>query len=162
MAGTRISSDVPSAIAIVSSRPASSVPSAGMSTIRITTARSSTSVMPIMTRPWRECSSPRSMSRRASTIVLATEITMPTMAPCSSGQPRAAATPTPSTTDRRMPSGPPSSATHFTLRRSRSENSMPIENIRRMTPISANSSKVWRSETEGPGVRGLIRIPPTT
>ena len=39
---------------------------------------------------------------------------------------------------------------------------MPIENIRRMTPISANSSKVWRSETEGPGVSGLIRIPPRT
>ena len=102
------------------------------------------------------------MSRRASTIVLATEITMPTMAPCSSGQPSTAATPTPSPTDSRMPSGPPRSATHFTLNRSRSENSMPIENIRRMTPISANSSKVCRSETAGPGVSGLIKIPPRT
>ena len=41
----------------------------------------------------------------------------------------------------------------MTRRRSRSENSMPTENIRRMTPISANSSKVCRSETAGPGVK---------
>src|SRR5258708_2854419 len=71
--------------AIVSRRPGSSVPSVGMTTMRTTTARSSTSVMPIITRPWRECSSPRSMSSRASTMVLATERTMPTMAPWSGG-----------------------------------------------------------------------------
>jgi hypothetical protein len=39
---------------------------------------------------------------------------------------------------------------------------MPIENISRMTPISANRSKVCRSETAGPGVSGLIRMPPST
>ena len=39
---------------------------------------------------------------------------------------------------------------------------MPIENISRTTPTSANSSKVWTSETDGPGVSGLIRTPPST
>ena len=74
--------------------------------------------MPIMTRPWRECSSPESMSRRASTIVLATETTMPTTTPCRYGQPSSAPAPTPRPTESRMPSGPPSSATHFTRSRS--------------------------------------------
>ena len=60
-----------------------------------------------------------------------------------------------------MPSGPPSSATHFTRSRSDSENSMPIENIRSTTPISATSSKVWTSETDGPGVNGPMRMPPS-
>ena len=147
---------------MASSRPGSSAPKAGISTIRTTTARSSTRLMPIMMRPWRECSSPESMSRRASTIVLATETTMPTIIPCRYGQPRSAPAPTPSPTDRRMPSGPPSSATHLTRNRSRRENSMPIENIRRTTPTSANNWKVRTSETEGPGVSGLIRTPPRT
>ncbi len=69
-----------------------------MSTVNTTTARSSTSVMPIMMRPCREWSSPRSSSRRASTMVLATEITMPMTMPCRSGQPRS---PTPSSSPRR-------------------------------------------------------------
>src|SRR2546422_653043 len=46
--------------------------------------------------------------------------------------------------------------------RSRSENSMPTENISRTTPISANSSKVWVSDTVGPGVKRPTRMPPTT
>jgi hypothetical protein len=58
--------------------------------------------------------------------------------------------------------GAPATATHFTRSRSRSENSTPIENMRRMTPISANTSKVCRSVTDGPGVKGPMRIPPTT
>ena len=62
-------------------------PSRGISTVRTTTARSSTSVIPIMIRPWRVWSSPRSRSSRASTMVLATEITMPTTAPWSAGHP---------------------------------------------------------------------------
>ena len=95
-------------------------------------------------------------------MVLATEMTMPTMAPCRRGHPSTAATPSPSPTESAMPSGPPRSATHFTRRRSRSENSMPMENISRITPISANSSNVWRSETEGPGVSGLMKTPPST
>jgi hypothetical protein len=95
-------------------------------------------------------------------MVLATEMTMPTMAPWRRGQPSRAATPRPIPTESAMPSGPPSSATHLTRMRSRSENSMPIENISRITPISANSSKVCRSETAGPGVSGLMRMPPMT
>ena len=94
--------------------------------------------------------------------MLATEMTMPTMAPCRRGHPSRAAAPSPIATESTMPSGPPRSATHFTRRRSRSENSMPIENISRMTPISANSSNAWRSETAGPGVSGLMKIPPRT
>ena len=146
---------------MVSRRPGSSVPRVGMTTIRTTTARSSTSVMPIITRPCRECSSPRSISSRASTMVLATEMTMPTMAPWSNGQPSRPATPRPIATESAIPRGPPRRATHLTRRRSRTENSMPTENMSRMTPISANSSKVCRSETAGPGVSGLIRMPPS-
>ena len=95
-------------------------------------------------------------------MVLATEITMPTTAPGSKGQPSRAATPMPIATDSAMPSGAPSSATHFTRSRSCRENSMPTENMRRITPISAKSSKVCRSETAGPGVSGLMRMPPST
>ena len=87
---------------------------------------------------------------------------MPTMAPWSGVQPSRLATPSPIATESAIPSGPPRSATHFTRSRSRSENSMPTENMSRITPISANSSKVCRSETAGPGVSGLIRIPPST
>ena len=39
---------------------------------------------------------------------------------------------------------------------------MPTENIRRTTPTSANSSKVRTSETDGPGVSGLMSTPPST
>ena len=59
-------------------------------------------------------------------------------------------------------SAPPTSATHFTRIRSGIENSTPIENISSTTPTSANTSKVCRSERCGPGVNGLITIPPRT
>ncbi len=95
-------------------------------------------------------------------MVLATEITMPTTAPWSRDQSSRPATAMPIVTERAMPSGPPSRATHFTRRRSCRENSMPTENMSRITPISAKSSKVCRSETAGPGVSGLIRMPPST
>ena len=49
--GTRTSAALPRAVAMARMRPGSSVPNAGISTIRTTTARSSTSVIPIMTRP---------------------------------------------------------------------------------------------------------------
>jgi hypothetical protein len=84
-------------------------------------------------------------------MVLATETTMPTTAPCRRGHPSRAATPSPIETENTMPSEPPGSATHLTPRRSRRENSMPIENISRITPISANGSNARRSETQGPG-----------
>ena len=94
--------------------------------------------------------------------MLATDTTIPTTAPWSAPQPRKTPTPSPSPVDSRIPSGPPPSATHFTGMRSFSENSMPIENINSTTPISAKSSKVWTSETDGPGVHGLTRSPPAT
>ena len=31
-----------------------------------------------------------------------------------------------------------------------------------ITPISANNSKLWTSEMDGPGVKGLMRMPPKT
>ena len=95
-------------------------------------------------------------------MVLATEMTAPTTTPCSMDQPTSQPTPAPSSIDSAMPRGPPTIATHFTRSRSRSENSMPIENMSRMTPISARTSKVCTSETVGPGVNGPITIPPTT
>ena len=95
-------------------------------------------------------------------MVLATEITRPMITPCKVGQPSRAPTPRLSATQSAMPSGPPRRATQRTRVSSRSENSMPMENIRRITPISANSSKVWTSETVGPGVNGPMRMPPKT
>ena len=119
--------------------------------------------MPTSTRPWRVCSSPRSSSNRASTIVLATEITTPTTSPCSGGQPRSAPTATASAILTTVPVGPPTSATHFTRSRSLSENSRPTANISSTTPISAKTSKWWPvSEIDGPGVNWLMRIPPST
>ena len=76
------------------------------------------------------------------TIVLATEIRMPTTSPWLGGHPRAQPAASPRPIDTRMPSGAPSRATRRTWSRSRRENSSPIENIRRTTPISANSSNV--------------------
>ena len=61
-----------------------------------------------------------------------------------------------------VPSGPPTSATQRTRIRSRSENSIPMENMSMTTPISANTSKWRESVMEGPGVKGLITMPPTT
>src|SRR5216117_1856763 len=161
-AGTSTSAALPNAIATAIGRSVTPAPSAGSKTVSATTARSSTSEMPIMTRPWRVCSSPRSMSSRTSTIVLATEMTSPMTSPCPGGQPSTTPAPAPSAAVSTMPSGPPSSATHRTRSRSRSENSMPTENISRTTPISANSSKVWVSDTVGPGVKRPTRMPPTT
>ena len=43
-----------------------------------------------------------------------------------------------------VPSGPPTSATQRTRIRSRSENSIPMENMSRTTPISANDLEVAR------------------
>jgi len=133
-----------------------------MRTMSTTTARSSTSVIPIMMRPCRDRSWPESMSRRARTMVLATETTMPTIAPCNRGKPMTLAAPIPRAMESKMPRGPPRMATPLTRSRSRNENSTPIENMRRTTPISAKSSKVCRSETEGPGVKGPIRMPAKT
>ena len=87
---------------------------------------------------------------------------MPMTAPATGLQPSTLPTATPMAVDSTMPSGPPTSATHFTPIRSLSENSIPSENMSRTTPISANSSNVWMSETEGPGVSGLMRSPPRT
>ena len=160
--GTRMRADLPRAAPRPRRRLVSSEPSSGVTTMRTTAARSSTRLMPISTRPCRECSSPRSMSSRASTMVLDTEITIPTMSPWRGGQPSAAPVPAPSPMVRRTASGAPRRATHRTRWRSRRENSIPTENIRRTTPISAKSSKLWTSLREGPGVNGLMRSPPTT
>jgi len=94
--------------------------------------------------------------------VLAGDTTMPMTAPVTGLQPSKLPTDIPSAVDMTMPSGPPTSATHFTPIKSFSENSIPSENMSRTTPISANSSNVWTSETEGPGVTGLMRSPPRT
>src|SRR5438309_598845 len=78
------------------------------------TARSSTSVSVIMTRPGSLESSPRSMSSRIITIVLATQTMLPTAIPCRSGQPISMPAAAPRAMERRMPRGAPARATHFT------------------------------------------------
>ena len=94
--------------------------------------------------------------------MLATDTIAPTAIAWDTGHPRTAPTPRASATDSTMPSGPPTSAIHFTRSRSRRENSMPIENISRTTATSANCSKVRRCVTVGPGVKGPTMTPPTT
>lgn len=137
-------------------------PNDGNRMVSTTTARSSTSVIPIMTCPCAERNSPRSLRNRDSTIVLATEIIAPTATLCCQLHPNSDPTPRPRATDNRIPIGPPRMATHFTRSRSRKENSRPIEYISRMTPISASTSNSCTSETVGPGVNGPTRIPPST
>src|SRR5258706_407577 len=61
-----------------------------------------------------------------------------------------------------FPKGAPARATHFTRRRSGMENSMPTENMSRMTPISAMTSKMGTSCTRRPGVNGLRMRPAKT
>ncbi len=95
-------------------------------------------------------------------MVLATDITMPMTRPCPGGQPSARATTTARPIDSAGPSVPPISATPFTRCRSLSENSRPTQNISSTTPISAKASKLCASATAGPGVKGLMAIPPMT
>ena len=71
-------------------------------------------------------------------------------------------TPSASASENRIPSVPPPSAIHFTRIRSGIEKSTPMENISSTTPTSANTSNVWRSERCGPGVNGLMTMPPKT
>jgi len=138
------------------------LPREGSRMVSITTARSSTSVIPIMIWPCSDRSCPHSIRKRDNTMVLATEIIAPTATPCCQLHPSREPTPNPSAADNRMPSGPPTMATHFTRSKSRKENSSPSEYINKMTPTSASSSNSWTSDTLGPGVNGPIRIPPNT
>ena len=95
-------------------------------------------------------------------MVLATEMMQPTATPWISGQPSNAPTATPIPTQSKIPSGAPTSATHFTFKSSGTENSMPTENISSTTPISAITSKLFTSCTRSPGVNGLSSNPANT
>ena len=95
-------------------------------------------------------------------MVLATEMIMPITNPCMAPQPSKTPTPSPSRDSRTTPNGPPMSETHFTSISSASENSNPMENIRKTTPTSAMTWKVWVSLTCGPRVYGLMAIPART
>ena len=95
-------------------------------------------------------------------MVLATEMIMPITSPCMAPQPSSTPTPSPSSDSSTTPNGPPISETHFTSNSSASENSSPMENIRKTTPTSAMTWKVWVSLTRGPRVYGLIAIPAST
>ncbi len=140
--GARISRALIKASPIRSTRPESNSPRAGMSTVIATTATSSTRAMPIITCPCFERSSPRSKSIRASTMVLAMEMTAPITMLCVVDHPIRRPVATANPMAMRIPIGPPASATHLTRIRSFTENSSPIENIKRMTPISAKRSNV--------------------
>jgi len=123
----------------------------GSTTVRITTARSSTSDSVTISRPCSAAISPRSINRRSRTIVLATEMMQPTATPWITGQPSNAPTATPIPTHSKIPSGAPASATHFTFRSSGTENSMPTENISRITPISAITLEITHIVHAQPG-----------
>ena len=94
-------------------------------------------------------------------MVLWTQSTMPRLTPATMLQPSASATAVVRPMKAASPSGAPTRASR-TASKSFSDSSMPIENISRATPISAMTSKVWTSETAGPGVRGPTRIPAKT
>src|SRR4029453_15101901 len=76
-----MSAAFPRARAMARNRPGPSSPRDGSSTISATATRSSTIDMPIMMRPCREWSSPRSRRRRAGTMVLETGMTIPMTSP---------------------------------------------------------------------------------
>jgi hypothetical protein len=135
---------------------------AGISAISTTVLRSSARLVPIMTRPGRVCSSPRSMRSRLSTMVLETESTAPSTRPSLRLSPASGPARAPSAVTIATPRGPPKNVTQRRRSSSRSENSMPMENIRSTTPTWANRSNERTSETDGPGVNGLTASPPRT
>ncbi len=95
-------------------------------------------------------------------MVLATEMIIPTTSPHIAPQPSSQPRPAPISDNSTTPSGPPISDIHFTSSSSLTENSSPIENIRKTTPTSAMIWKVCASRTAGPGVNGLSAMPATT
>ena len=95
-------------------------------------------------------------------MVLWTQSTMPRLTPATMLQPSASPTAVVRPMKAASPSGAPTRASRRTARKSFNDSSMPIENISRATPISAMTSKLWTSETAGPGVRGPTRIPAKT
>ena len=76
---------------------------------------------------------------------------MPTISPCSGDQPERRPRPERQRDRQQDAEGPPTSATHFTRNRSFSENSSPMQNMRRTTPISAKASKLWVEATADRG-----------
>jgi len=111
-----------------------------------TTAKSSTTVIPIITRPCSAPNFPLSLSSRAKTIVLATEIVAPMTTPWVMVHPEILAMQTAMPTMQRIPIGPPMSATFFTRARSGKENSAPIENIRRNTHVGQCPEAMYVSQ----------------
>src|SRR5580693_2395633 len=95
-------------------------------------------------------------------MVLATETVAPITAPSRRLNPAIFDTAAARPRINKIPRGAPARATHLTRFKSGIENSTPAENINNTTPTSANNSKKWESDKCGPGVNGLIAIPPNT
>ena len=115
-------------------------PMAGITTIIGTTARSCTSSMPIITRPWGVPSSPRSISSLSTTMVLESAMRKPKKTASGSDQSSASPSPSPSAAVAAICTSPPRMATRPIRRSDLSENSMPSVKRRSTTPICARTS----------------------
>ncbi len=130
----------------------------GRSTSTTTVNRSSTMSQPTAMRPCAVSRSPRSISARSRTTVLATDTARPSTSPPPRPQPSASPSATPRSVATRIWPIAPGMAIDFTANRSRIEKWMPTPNIRRITPSSASSVAMSWSATK-PGVNGPIATP---
>jgi hypothetical protein len=122
--------------------------------------RSSTINQPIAIRPWDVSTSPRSVSARSRTTVLATDSDSPSTSAPPIPQPRARPSISPRIVAMTIWIRAPGIAMPRTAARSRSEKWMPTPNISRMIPMSASSSARSTSALK-PGVNGPSRTPAT-
>ncbi len=142
--------------------PASGAPStpdsAGSSTSTSTITKSSTTSQPTAMLPLIELRMPRVSSARSSTTVLATDRHSPNTSAPPGLQPHHSATPMPSATATAICTMAPGTAMRRTDIRSSSEKCRPTPNISSITPISANCPASPTSATK-PGVAGPITMP---
>ncbi|MNV46503.1 hypothetical protein D3C71_1383370 [compost metagenome] len=121
--------------------------SMGSSTRASTITRSSTMSQPMAMRPSLVSSCPRLSSARSSTTVLAVESASPNTRPAVMLQPSNWERPSPSRVARVICTMAPGMAMCLTESRSFREKCRPTPNINRMTPISANSGASLKSAT---------------
>ena len=130
----------------------------GRITSASTIARSSTMSQPTAMRPLMDSSAPRLSSARSSTTVLATDSESPNTIPPPILHPQSIATPMPIAVATAICTTAPGTAILRTDSRSSSERWSPTPNISSITPISA-SSRVSSGSAMKPGVAGPSSAP---
>ncbi|MNT40985.1 hypothetical protein D3C72_1773320 [compost metagenome] len=134
-------------VRVRASSPCCSLARMGSRTSASTITRSSTISQPMAMRPSLVSSWPRLSSARSSTTVLAVESARPKTSPAVMLQPSSWERPSPSRVARVICTMAPGMAICLTDSRSFREKCRPTPNISRMTPISASSGASLRSAT---------------